>query len=47
MLVGLRYPLGDIERPELAYLFDAARRLQVVEDRLVPVKSLQACNFLG
>ena len=45
--VGLGNPLLAHDRRERAELLDAAGRLEVVEDRLVPCEALEAHDLLG
>ena len=45
--VGVGHPLVELDRLELADLGDAARRVQVVEDRLVAGEALVAHHLLG
>ena len=45
--VRFRHPLLVLDRLELPELLDAARRLEVVEDRLVAGEALEAHDLLG
>ena len=45
--VLLRHPLVALDRLEAAELHDAARRLEVVQDRLVPGEPLEAHHLFG
>ncbi len=45
--VRLRHPLLALDRRERSELLDAARRLQVVQDRFVPGEPLEAHDLLG
>src|SRR6059058_786976 len=47
MRVLLRHPLLALDRLEAAELHDAARRLQVVQDRLVAGEALEAHHLFG
>ena len=47
VVVLLGHPLLALDRNEPAELRDAARRLEVVEDRLVPREPLEAHDLLG
>ena len=47
MRVRVRHPLLALDRLEVADLLDAAGRLEVVQDRLVPGEALEAHHLLG